>query len=326
MSIIKKVFAVLLTAIVLVSFTACNNSAGGASDAVNTGGSDGSAAEAPHELQDSISQEDWDMHRQYIDVATGITMSYVEMGSADGPAIILEHGMTDNSRSWSLAAPYFCEAGYHVYMPDMRGQGYSDAPDTRAYTVIDYAQDLAAFMDAKGIEHADIVGHSLGSMAVQAFSILYPERCDHVVLDASAPACIDSMGTFVYDYVRELPEDEHIDDDFIQGWYYIENEVDQEFLEHMMEESQQLSSDAWRAIAAGACMVDLRPYYQYYDADIPLLILHGSGDTFFTDEMQEGLLAAFPSATYITYEGIGHNIQYEIPEQIASDILAFIEE
>ena len=36
------------------------------------------------------------------------------------------------------------------------------------------------------------------------------------------------------------------------------------------------------------------------------------------------LCAAFPFADYLEYDGIGHNIQWEIPEQCAEDILAFI--
>ena len=35
-----------------------------------------------------ISQEDWDANRQYIELDTGITMSYVEMGDPDGPDLI----------------------------------------------------------------------------------------------------------------------------------------------------------------------------------------------------------------------------------------------
>lgn len=55
-----------------------------------------------------ISQEDWDSHRQYVDLATGITMSYVEMGVEDGPALILQHGMTDNMPFLVSSRPLLC--------------------------------------------------------------------------------------------------------------------------------------------------------------------------------------------------------------------------
>ena len=90
---------------------------------------EGTAHEYSTDLPLEISQEDWADARQYVKLSTGLTMAYVVVGKSDGPVVVLQHGMTDNSRSWSLAAPYFAEAGYHVYMPDLRGMGKSDAPD-----------------------------------------------------------------------------------------------------------------------------------------------------------------------------------------------------
>ena len=312
----KRPAALLLALMMALSLAACGSSA----NSPSTNESDN----APYELQMQIPQEDWDSHRQYIDLSTGITMSYVEMGVEDGPALILQHGMTDNSRVWSLSAPYFAAAGYHVYMPDLRGHGYSDQPDTGMYTVSDFAADLNAFMEAKDIEKADMVGHSLGSMTMQAFLLLYPERCNSVTLVASTPVYPDALGTYYYEYTLGLEDDAHPDDEFMAAWYTNPNPVDEEFLGYVMQESQQLSARSWQAISAGAAVEDLRPFYPFMDDSIPTLILHGSLDGFFGDEAQDELQKHLPFAQYKVYNGIGHNIQYEIPEQLAKDVLAFI--
>ena len=312
----KRPAALLLALMMALSLAACGSSA----NSPSTNESDN----APYELQMQIPQEDWDSHRQYIDLSTGITMSYVEMGVEDGPALILQHGMTDNSRVWSLSAPYFAAAGYHVYMPDLRGHGYSDQPDTGMYTVSDFAADLNAFMEAKDIEKADMVGHSLGSMTMQAFLLLYPERCNSVTLVASTPVYPDALGTYYYEYALGLEDDAHPDDEFIAAWYTNPNPVAEEFLGYVMQESQQLSARSWQAISAGAAVEDLRPFYPFMDDSIPTLILHGSLDGFFGDEAQDELQKHLPFAQYKVYNGIGHNIQYEIPEQFAQDVLSFI--
>lgn len=312
----KRPAALLLALMMALSLAACGSSA----NSPSTNESDN----APYELQMQIPQEDWDSHRQYIDLSTGITMSYVEMGVEDGPALILQHGMTDNSRVWSLSAPYFAAAGYHVYMPDLRGHGYSDQPDTGMYTVSDFAADLNAFMEAKDIEKADMVGHSLGSMTMQAFLLLYPERCNSVTLVASTPVYPDALGTYYYEYALGLEDDAHPDDEFMAAWYTNPNPVDEEFLGYVMQESQQLSARSWQAISAGAAVEDLRPFYPFMDDSIPTLILHGSLDGFFGDEAQDELQKYLPFAQYKVYNGIGHNIQYEIPEQFAQDVLSFI--
>jgi len=128
------------------------------------------------ELPQAISQDDWAASKKFVELSTGIKMAYIEMGDPNGEVVILQHGMTDNSRSWSLAAPYFTAAGYHVYLPDLRGMGKSDAPDGY-YTTVTYATDMKAFFDAMGIDRAILVGHSLGSFTVQTFALMFPERC-----------------------------------------------------------------------------------------------------------------------------------------------------
>ena len=313
----KRTAAVLLSLAMALSLAACST------PAPNPSASSGDN-EQPYVLQMEISQDDWNDNRQYVELSTGITMSYVEMGVEDGPALILQHGMTDNSRVWSLSAPYFAAAGYHVYMPDLRGHGYSDQPDTRMYTVSDFAADLNAFMEAKGIEQADMVGHSLGSMTMQAFLLLYPERCKSVTLVASTPVSPDALGTDYYSYSLGLGDDEHPDDEFMSAWYTNPNPVDEEFLGYVMQESQQLSAASWRAISAGAAVEDLRPFYPFFSDAVPLMIIHGSLDGFFNDESQQELLSYLPWATYKVYDGVGHNVQYEIPEQFAADVLDFI--
>ena len=316
-SILKRPVALLFALAMALSLAACGN------NETDTPSSAGESADAPYELQMEISQEDWDANRQYIELDTGITMSYVEMGDPDGPDLILQHGMTDNSRSWSLVAADFAEAGYHVYMPDLRGHGYSDKPDTGMYTINDYATDLAAFMDAKGIEKADLVGHSLGSMTMQAFMFAYPEKCNHVVLVSSAP-CVGNGSTDMYEMALALGSDEHPTDEFMAAWYSNPNPVDEDFLEREKAESQRLDATSWRCISAGSGAVNLEPLYPYFDDSIPVLLMHGSLDTLCDAQAQQDLKQDLPWVEYIEYDSVGHNIQWEIPEQCAEDILAFI--
>ena len=87
----KRTAAVLLSLAMALSLAACSTPA---SDPSTSSGD----SEQPYVLQMEISQDDWNDNRQYVELSTGITMSYVEMGVEDGPALILQHGMTDNSR------------------------------------------------------------------------------------------------------------------------------------------------------------------------------------------------------------------------------------
>ena len=320
---IKRFTAVCLTGLLTLSLTACGQAAG--SD---------TAADTEEELPMSISQEEWADAKKTVQLSTGIEMAYVEMGDPDGEVVVLQHGMTDNSRSWSLAAPYFTEAGYHVYLPDLRGMGRTDEPDG-FYTVVTYATDLEAFFDAVGIEKAIVVGHSLGSFTMQTFCLMFPERCSKLVLVSSIP--VEGYQNAVLDaayhaYVEPLAEDEHPSDSFMDFWYACEpkeegiEDVFDTFISGLKTESQQLSKKSWKNIFYGMMASDNTMLYQEYDPEIPVLVLHGDEDSMTKTEYQAELCELFhvDEGSYRNYEGIGHNIQFEIPEQSSRDILTWL--
>ncbi len=287
------------------------------------------------ELPQSISQDEWADAKQFVTLSTGIKMAYIEMGDKNGPNIILQHGMTDNSRSWSLAVPYFVEAGYHVYLPDLRGMGKSDQPDG-LYTTITYATDMKAFFDAKGIDKAIVVGHSLGSFTVQTFALMFPECCEKVVLVSSIPVKqyqTESLVNLYDTYVAPLGEDEHPNDKFMDYWYectFKENNAEEvEFdkcLAGLKKESKALAKKTWKNILLGLVATDLEGLYCKFDTTIPVLLLHGDQDSMTKNEYQDELktLLNIDNNSYINYVGVGHNIQFEIPEQSSKDILKWI--
>lgn len=309
----KMILALIMSLAVMFAFAGCGSTDGAAEEPEAT------AQELPME----ISQADWNDHRQKVELSTGIEMAYVEMGDPEGEPLVLVHGMTDNSRTWSLIAPYFAKAGYHIYMIDDRGHGQTDKPGG-FYTMDDYAEDVAAFMDAMGIEKADLIGHSMGSMTMQAFTLLYPEKINHVVFESTAPVNVDALTTYYYEYGKSLGKDGHPDDQFMKEWYTDATPVDEEYKKHEMEESQALSGADWESIAGGIAFANMDEFYQYIDQDIPVLILWGTEDGLFgTKEIQKQNQKNFPNAEIIKYEGHGHNIQVEIPEQMAEDCLKF---
>ena len=270
---------------------------------------------------DSISQENWVGAKKTIDLPTGLKMKYVEMGPADGKVIIFLHGMTDNSRNWSLIAPYFVNK-FHIFMPDQRGHGDTDKPDLRMYPTCLYAQDLAAFMDLKGLKKAHIVGHSLGSMIAQDFAVNYPEKVDKLVLVSSAPVEFASLGREIYDVALALG-DKQPDDAFMAEWYANPIPVDEDFLKREMAESQNLPPHAWRAITKGAAYSHLIPFMD--ELKSPTLIIWGGQDPIFGEEAQKSLKKLIPQAAFIAYEKSGHNPQWENSEKMAQDVRAFLE-
>ncbi|CUR59220.1 putative Alpha/beta hydrolase fold protein [metagenome] len=127
---------------------------------------------------------------------TGIEMAYVEVGPSNGPAVILLHGLTDSSRSWSLAMAelHALRPDLHLYALDQRGQGGSSMPTApicrsapeRCFEMKDLARDVVAFMRTERLRSATLVGHSMGSFVAQEVALRHPRRVDNVVLVASS--------------------------------------------------------------------------------------------------------------------------------------------
>ena len=279
-------------------------------------------AAAPAEPVLSLGQDELVSAKKDVALPTGIKVKYVELGPPEAPTVVLIHGMTDNSRSWSLMAPYLTDA-HRLIIPDLRGHGGSDKPDLRAYPINLYAADIAALIDSLELGKVHVVGHSLGSMIAQALAMDYPEKVNKIVLEASALVAFDSLGRDVYDAAVGFGANPP-GDDFMEAWYANPNPVDPDFLAREMAESKALPPHAWRAIAKGTAVSDLTRFMDEIKA--PTLILWGTADGFFGAAAQEALKAALPNARSVSYEGTGHNIQWEIPEKMAADVKSFLAE
>src|SRR5687768_13080157 len=119
-----------------------------------------------------------------IRLATGIRLHYAEQGPATGTPIILLHGYSDSWFSFSLVLPALSREN-RVYALDLRGHGNSDRPAS-GYRMRDMAADVIAFMDAKGIARATIIGHSMGGFVAQHVALAAPRRVSQLVLIGTA--------------------------------------------------------------------------------------------------------------------------------------------
>src|SRR5437879_1516408 len=111
------------------------------------------------------------------DVKTnGLRMHYYRTGG-EKPPLVLAHGATDSGLCWSRFARAL-ESEYDVILPDARGHGLSDAPES-GYTSSEHAADLAGIIDALGLQQPAVGGHSMGAGAVLCLIADYPDlaRC-----------------------------------------------------------------------------------------------------------------------------------------------------
>jgi pimeloyl-ACP methyl ester carboxylesterase len=105
----------------------------------------------------------------------GVRLAVEEAGA--GTAVVLLHGLTATRRYVVMGSKALERSGHRVIAYDARAHGASDgAPDPRAYGYPELTADLAAVMDAGGVESAVLAGASMGAHTLLRFALDQPQR------------------------------------------------------------------------------------------------------------------------------------------------------
>jgi pimeloyl-ACP methyl ester carboxylesterase len=99
--------------------------------------------------------------------------------------LLLIQGLGYGRWSWEPVVPALAER-YRVLWFDNRGIGDSDKPEG-PYTAKIMASDALQVLDEAGVEHAHVLGASLGGMVAQEVAAGSPERVDKLVLCCTTP-------------------------------------------------------------------------------------------------------------------------------------------
>src|SRR5208337_3143202 len=113
-----------------------------------------------------------------------LNVGYAEAGPANGPVVILLHGLPYDIYSFVDVAPLLATVGYRVIVPYLRGYGSTrflsgDTVRNGQQSVV--AVDIIALMDALRIENATIGGFDWGARTADIIAALWPERCKGLV-------------------------------------------------------------------------------------------------------------------------------------------------
>lgn len=98
---------------------------------------------------------------------------------SDAPTVLLVHGVTASHLAWPFVVDRL--PGVRVVVPDLRGRGRSNGLPGPAGMAA-HAADLAALLDATGIDRTVVVGHSMGAFASIVFAHRHPGRVSRLVL------------------------------------------------------------------------------------------------------------------------------------------------
>jgi pimeloyl-ACP methyl ester carboxylesterase len=251
----------------------------------------------------------------------GQTIAYRQQGH--GPALLLLHGFLCDSRCWRLQLSGLSNR-FTVIAWDAPGAGASSDPPT-TFTTASYAQSLAGFLDAIGIERAHILGLSWGGILAQEFYRLYADRFRSLVLAdtyagwrGSLPeaAWKDRLVTCLR--MADGPSDAVVSK-FLPGMFTdaVPHEVRQE-LAAIISEFHPIGFRLMSLSSAEVDTTDLLP-----SIDLPTLVLWGDDDSRSPLPIAQQIHASIPKAKLAIIPNAGHVSNMEQPDAFNSQVGRF---
>ncbi|HEY0233371.1 MAG TPA: alpha/beta hydrolase [Dokdonella sp.] len=127
--------------------------------------------------------------------AAGARLYYEEVG--EGVPIVFVHEFGSDLREWEQQVRWFSRE-FRCIRFNARGYSPSDVPEgDEHYGQVPATDDIAAVMDAAGIERAHVVGLSMGAFATLHFGLRYATRAlSLVVAGAGSGAPRDARAKF----------------------------------------------------------------------------------------------------------------------------------
>jgi pimeloyl-ACP methyl ester carboxylesterase len=244
-----------------------------------------------------------------------------ETGDAHGEPVLFLHGWPDSWFSFSRVMSLL-PGSIRAIAIDQRGYGESEHPES-GYAIPDMALDAVSVLDALGTERATIVGHSYGTFVARQMAIASPQRVSKLLLIATG--FMPSTNAVMRDLLsalRELPDPIPVEfaREFQSSTAY--RPLPPEFFERIIVETLKLPPRLWRLLIERLLEYDAATGLG--SIAVPTLLLWGDHDALFSRAEQERIVAAVPGARLKVYVETGHCPNWEIPEQVASDIADFV--
>ncbi|HUQ14029.1 MAG TPA: alpha/beta hydrolase [Novosphingobium sp.] len=253
-------------------------------------------------------------------------------GPAAKPPVVCIPGLTRNARDFEGVAGRLA-GRWRVLCPDLRGRGDSAyAKDPMSYLPMTYAADIAALLDAEGIERFVAIGTSLGGLVTMLTAASGGHRIAGAVINDIGPEVSDQGIARIRGYVgqgrsfetwmhaaRALEEAQaDVFPDFsVEDWLVMAKRVMTLGPNGRIVFDYDMKIADPFAAGDGAAGVDLWPAWNALGAG-PVLIVRGGNSDILAPDVAERMVAAIPDCALVVIPRVGHAPTLDEPEAVAA--------
>jgi len=274
-----------------------------------------------------------------VDAGRGRRISTLTMGR--GHDVVLIHGLGGTKSSFFETAAALAAGGYRVHAIDLPGFGASSKPLRAPYNARWFAETVVATLDALEIDHAHIVGNSMGGRVALEVGLTAPERVDGLALLTPAVAFVKRE---LHPFVRLLRPEWGLLPHAIprplvarQFWslFHDREAIDEALADVVVDGFRKIyANPAGRhAFLASARNIYLDPpwgrngfYPRLGELAAPTLFVWGSHDWLIPAAFRHVVDEWLPTARQIVLPGCGHVPQVEQPDAVNPLLLRFFDE
>jgi pimeloyl-ACP methyl ester carboxylesterase len=256
----------------------------------------------------------------------GLTINYDVQGDGD-PLLLIPYLAADHA-CYAFQLPDYTKH-FSCICVDLPGSGESDKPPG-PYSTAGYADQLAGFLGAIGVETAHVAGVSLGAAVGTHLAARHPERVRSLSLhsawdttDAFLRVCLEQWRALA----RALPT---VADAVILGIFpwcftpemYVERPEFVTGLEEFVRSRPAQPLEAFLAQSQAVIEHDARPVLT--DVAAPTLITVGAHDAVCSTRFVGPLTARIPNTEVVVFKDLAHAGLHEDPATFNQATLEFL--
>ncbi len=243
----------------------------------------------------------------------------------EGPAILFVHGYPLDRTIWRDQVDSL--EGYRRIAPDLRGMGQSDAPDL-GYGMGIYADDLAALLDALGVNEVVLCGLSMGGYIIFEFLRRWRHRVRALILMDTRAEADSTEARRARDAAAATARDggaTAVGGAMLPKMLAPGSEVRAPELVDRVRRMMAATPVAGM-IGALAAMRDRHDSTGLLPtlADLPTLVLVGEEDVLAPPEAARRMAMLIPGARLVVIPGAGHLPPIERPSETTAEIREFL--